>query len=136
MLQTRMPQHPLFGWLERDEYSVFMDQELLYRSQYGYPPYVRLLRIGLSHARASVLEEAAAELNQAWRPVLGTRLLGPAPPLTALLRNEHRLEFWIKSEKSSEIRLRLAQWIPLELKRLTSLRKYLQLKVFVDVDPE
>lgn len=136
MLQTRMPQHPLFGWLERDEYSVFMDQELLYRSQYGYPPYVRLLRIGLSHPRASVLEEAAAELNQAWRPVLGTRLLGPAPPLTALLRNEHRLEFWIKSEKTTEIRLRLAQWIPLELKRLTSLRKYLQLKVFVDVDPE
>ncbi|MGA1330539.1 MAG: hypothetical protein ACO31H_03095 [Bacteroidia bacterium] len=56
--------------------------------------------------------------------------------MTALLRNEHRLEFWIKSEKTTEIRLRLAQWIPLELKRLTSLRKYLQLKVFVDVDPE
>jgi primosomal protein N' len=62
--------------------------------------------------------------------------LGPAPPLTALLRNEHRLEFWIKSEKTTEIRLRLSEWIPSELRRLTSLRKYLQLKVFVDVDPE
>lgn len=136
MLQTRMPQHPLFGWLERDAYPAFMDQELIYRSQYGYPPYVRLLRVGLSHPQQTVLEEAAAVLNHAWRPLLGPRLLGPAPPLTALLRNEHRLEFWIKSEKTTEIRLRLSEWIPSELRRLTSLRKYLQLKVFVDVDPE
>lgn len=136
LLQTRMPHHPLFGWLERDAYAAFMDQELLYRSQFGYPPYVRLLRIGLSHPHQSMVEEAAAELAGVWRPVLGSRLLGPAPPLTALLRNEHRLEFWIKSEKNSEIRQRLAEWIPAELKRLLSMRKYLHLKVFVDVDPE
>jgi len=136
LLQTRMPHHPLFGWLERDAYAAFMDQELLYRSQFGYPPYVRLLRIGLSHPHQAMVEEAAAELAGVWRPVLGSRLLGPAPPLTALLRNEHRLEFWIKSEKNSEIRQRLAEWIPAELKRLLSMRKYLHLKVFVDVDPE
>jgi primosomal protein N' (replication factor Y) len=135
-LQTRMPQHPLFAMLQNQDYSAFVEQELLFRQQHLYPPYVRLIRLTLGHTSALLLQKSAETLASCWRPWLGSRLLGPAPPLTAMLRNEHRMELWIKAEKNPGILLKIRESIPGSLHQLGLIREFKGLRIALDVDPE
>lgn len=136
LLQTRMPHHPLFALLQAQDYASFMDQELLFREQHLYPPFVRLIRLTLGHAQAQVLQKSADTLALWWRPWLGTRLIGPAPPMTALLRNEYRLEMWIKAEKDPHILRKIRDSLPPSLHQLSLIREYKGLRMSLDVDPE
>ncbi|MGB0357019.1 MAG: hypothetical protein ACPGC9_02215 [Cytophagales bacterium] len=55
------------------------------RASYHYPPYVRLLKIVLSHKNPSSLHQAAKTLQSRLTPLLDTPPLGPSP-----LRNLHQ----------------------------------------------
>ncbi len=136
LLQTRMPHHPLFTMLHKQDYASFMDQELLFRQQHLYPPYVRLIRLTLSHPKAQILQKSADTLASWWRPWLGSRLLGPAPPLTAMLRNEYRLELWIKAEKDLSIFQKIRESLPASLHQLSLIREFKGIRIALDVDPE
>lgn len=136
LLQSRMPHHPLFAMLQNQDYSAFVEQELLYRQQHLYPPFVRLIRLTLGHSSASLLQKSADTLASWWRPWLGSRLLGPAPPLTAMLRNEYRMELWIKAEKDPGILQKIRDSLPGSLHQLTLIREFKGLRIALDVDPE
>lgn len=136
LLQTRMPHHPLFRWLEAGDYPAFLEQELHFRQDHHYPPYVRLFRLTLGHAAQSLLEEAARHLASRLVPWLGKRLLGPAPPVTPLLRGEYRLEFWIKAEKEPALQSRIREGLALELSAFRRHKRWSRLRISVEVDPE
>lgn len=136
ILQTRMPHHPLFAMLQNQDYSDFMAQELMFRQQHRYPPFVRLIRLTLGHSSALLLQKSADTLASWWRPWLKSRLLGPAPPLTALLRNEYRMELWIKAEKDPVILQKIRDFLPKSLHQLTLIREFKGLRIALDVDPE
>ena len=136
LLQTRMPHHPFFAMLHEQDYASFMEQELIYRQQYRYPPYVRLIRLTLGHPSAQVLQKSADTLASWWRPWLGSRLFGPAPPLTAMLRNEYLMELWIKAEKDPRIFQKIRESLPNSLYQLTFIREFKGLRIVFDVDPE
>ena len=62
IVQTRYPDHPLFGYLARHDYAGFADQQLAERREVGLPPYryQALLR-----AEAPALVDALAFLANA-----------------------------------------------------------------------
>lgn len=136
LLQTRMPHHPMFAMLHEQNYPAFIEQELLYREQHRYPPYVRLIRLTLGHSSALVVQKSSETLAGWWRPWLGSRLLGPAPPITAMLRNEYRMELWIKAEKDLRILRKIRESLPGSLHQLTLIREFKGIRIALDVDPE
>ena len=48
IIQTRVPQNPLFRYLKAGDYESFVREELVIRKELEYPPHSRLLKIILS----------------------------------------------------------------------------------------
>jgi hypothetical protein len=53
-----------------------------------------------------------------------------------MLRNEHRMELWIKAEKNPGILLKIRESIPGSLHQLGLIREFKGLRIALDVDPE
>ncbi|MEW6717584.1 MAG: primosomal protein N' [Chloroflexota bacterium] len=85
IMQTYEPDHYVIQAVARHDYASFYQQEMDYRSQLGYPPFTRLVRLEFRHADPTQAEESARALArnlQNWIPRedrRATTLIGPAP---------------------------------------------------------
>ncbi len=85
ILQTFEPEHYVIQAAARHDYAAFYQQELAFRRQTDYPPFVRLARLEYRHYEAAKAEQAALALAARLRGWLAegdhrrTRLIGPAP---------------------------------------------------------
>lgn len=85
ILQTFEPEHYVIQTAARHDYAGFYRQELAFRRQTDYPPFVRLARLEYRHYEAAKAEQAAQALADRLRGWIEagdhrrTRLIGPAP---------------------------------------------------------
>ncbi|RPH63812.1 MAG: primosomal protein N' [Burkholderiales bacterium] len=148
IVQTRFPDHPLFGFLARHDYAGFADGQLAERLEVGLPPYrfQALLR-----AEAPALAEALAFLAQARQAgealqaaaqpqglaraeadALGDRsilLLDPVPMSMSRLAGRERAQLLVESTSRRPLHRFLDDWLPALRAIGTSVRWQL------DVDP-
>jgi primosomal protein N' (replication factor Y) len=78
VVQTRIPEHPLFRALRTGFDEPLYDEELRVRREFGYPPFACLARLvvtGVNTAAAVSLAERAAQAARAH----GIEALGPSP---------------------------------------------------------
>jgi primosomal protein N' (replication factor Y) len=96
ILQTFQPEHYVIQAAYRHDYQAFLQQELAYRRQLGYPPFAELVRLEYRHYDPAKAEHAANELAaqlHAWISDEGyraTRLIGPTPCFFARLSGLYR----------------------------------------------
>ena len=67
VVQTFSPDHPAILAAQRHDYIMFANQELPVRREFGYPPYVAMVRIVVRGPRPSTssnLREQIAELHR------------------------------------------------------------------------
>jgi primosomal protein N' (replication factor Y) len=96
VLQTYHPDHYAIRAVEHHDYEGFAQQELSFRRQVAYPPYVRMARLLYRHrdqrrARAAaqdMAEQLSAALAREGLPP--TDLIGPAPAFFARIRGRYR----------------------------------------------
>lgn len=103
LLQTWQPDHPVILAAAAHDYEGFAALESAHRRLAGYPPFVRLLRVGLTAHRQHDVDAAAAQLAEAVRMQLardGLEVLGPAPAVFPRLLNRHRRQLLLKGEAS------------------------------------
>lgn len=133
LLQTRFPEHPLFGYLARHDYDGFADLQLAERQQVGLPPWRHQ---ALLRAEATTQAAALAFLAQArdaGQALLGddaaVTLLDPVPMAMSRLAGRERAQLLIESDARPPLHRFLDAWLP-RLRELPGNARWA-----LDVDP-
>lgn len=106
VVQTYTPEHPSIAMAATHDYARFIEQEMAFRQQHGYPPFERMARLivrSLDEAAARAFaDEIAGALREAIRTVCEkqpgmVRLLGPAEASVYRLNNYFRFHLQVQS---------------------------------------
>ena len=107
LIQTYHPYHYALRHACAQDYEGFYDEELRYRQNHSYPPFVALASLlvhgpDLGRVRSDSLElrKQLDRVNQERR----CRVLGPAPAPLSRLKGEHRFQLLIKSGSRRHLR--------------------------------
>lgn len=110
VVQTFIPDHPVFEFLRNNDYDGFMSEELKVRKQLNYPPFSRVILASCSAPNQPLLERVVG----AWVSELRRRpgrhpaeILGPVPPVIPRIRNRYRQQVMIKGQLSNTEKARL-----------------------------
>jgi primosomal protein N' (replication factor Y) len=104
IVQTYSPAHPAIVYAAAHDYAGFAETELDERRALHYPPFVRLVYLGVisrSRQKATAQAERYAEVL---RSAGGVEVLGPAPYPIARLNNEWRMRIVLKTLKPKALR--------------------------------
>jgi len=132
VFQAWQPEHPVIQAAAAHDYAAFIAEELPLREALGYPPFRRLVRLGIVGKRLGLTEEAAARLADALRGALdrpALTVLGPAPAVFPRLQDRYRFQILIKGS----LRKKEKEWLAVCLRSLKE--GYRGIDVVHDVDP-
>jgi len=129
-IQTMTPNHPAIISASRQDYEKFYHDEIKFRTQLGYPPLTRLVKIEIHDEKESIAEEAAIKTADALKKNLlpSIELLGPAPAPIARIKGRYRYQLFLKSADVSAV-FRLLEIYSADLKFKSTT------KIAIDVDP-
>ena len=107
LIQTYHPYHYALRHACAQDYEGFYDEELRYRQNHSYPPFVALASLlvhgpDLGRVRTESLE-LRKQLDGANKERT-CRILGPAPAPLSRLKGEHRFQILIKSKSRKHLR--------------------------------
>jgi len=109
ILQTFDPDHYVIQAAAGHDYWEFYDQEIKYRQELAYPPYVNLIRLEIRNRDPQVAEtksQAYGEALKAWirnQELSATRVIGPVPPYFRKIRGEYRWQILIKGPNPDKL---------------------------------
>jgi len=107
LIQTYLPHHYALRHACAQDYEAFFDEEIRYRRNLNYPPFVALASLLVHHEDHVRVEATAGTLRRALDEAnsdRACRVLGPAPAPLARLRGEHRVQLLIKSRSRPRLR--------------------------------
>jgi primosomal protein N' (replication factor Y) len=128
VIQTYYPDHPAVLLARQHDVTTFLEEELLFRRSFDYPPVTRLGLVRFESTSERHSREGAEAAAQAVAPVPErVRLRGPAPAPLERIRNQWRWQLLI-SAANRELLRRLLEKIE-EVKVPRNVRR------IIDVDP-
>jgi primosomal protein N' (replication factor Y) len=129
IVQTYMPSHRAIACVQAHDYEAFALWQLEERAEAGYPPFVRLMYVGvIGRSRQQTLERAALYAQVLAESRVG-EVLGPAPYPLARIKNEWRMRIVVKTYTMSAARAAVRERIlPLARSDRTT-------RVAINVDP-
>src|SRR3990170_7248386 len=133
IIQTMNPGHYSIQHSRTHDYDGFYDEELTYRTELGYPPVSRIIKLEFKSANESHAAEAAKTARDRIRSLVkgkGIVILGPAPAPISRVRGQYRFQMLLLSSRREELR-RLA----VEGRNAVEEKYGRKCKVIVDVDP-
>lgn len=135
IIQTMQPEHWVVRNVVDQSYDKLIRQELLERKNFGYPPFVRLMTITVSHKKQELVDHGTNELAQRLTGFLGSRLLGPQYPYIARIKDRYRKEMIIKVEREASIS-KVKEKIRMTIDKMQTEKHYKPLRISIDVDPQ
>jgi len=128
IIQTYYPDHPAVLYACRHDVSSFLDEELVFRQAFAYPPAARLALIRFESKSAPAARRAAeAAVDAIGRPPESVRLRGPAPSPIERIRERWRWQILISARNRETLRAML------ELAETPTVGK--NVRRTIDVDP-
>jgi primosomal protein N' (replication factor Y) len=107
IVQTFSPRHYAVSNVRRHDYEAFSAEELAQRRALGYPPFGRLVHVGVAgpdeDAARAAIERLALRARAAAAP--GVEILGPAPAPLARLRDQWRFQLLAKGADADAVRV-------------------------------
>lgn len=107
LIQTYHPHHYALRHACAQDYEAFFDEEIGYRKNLSYPPFVALASLLVHGEELTRVQATAAELRRALDDANAerhVRVLGPAPAPLARLRGRHRIQLLLKSRSRPRLR--------------------------------
>ncbi len=107
LIQTYYPEHYALRHACEQDYPGFYNEEIRFRSQLSYPPFVVLASILIKHrdqesaVRNANIVRNALDASNADR---ACRILGAAPASISRLKNEYRMQILVKSSSRTKLR--------------------------------
>lgn len=128
LVQTIHPDHYSIRAAAAQDYDRFYAQERDFRERMQYPPTVAMISVVVKHRSAEVAMQDAADLARRIRGRYPAgKVLGPAPAPIARIRDDYRVQLFLKGTHRSAMRLAV-------LAALAD-RQEIRRRVTVDVDP-
>ena len=131
IIQSAEPQHNVYAMV--GDYERMAAKLLAERRQFGYPPFVRIVKIVMRSSDSHLLVESSMKLGEQLRNRFGRRVLGPVTPLIDKVRGEHRVELMLKVEVESSFS-RARAILREEIARLREEKAYRNIVIICDVD--
>ncbi len=107
LIQTYHPDHYALRHACAQDYAAFYNEEIRYRQNHLYPPFVAIAMLLLHGKDLNRLRTDAVELRKELdlaNQDRTCRVLGPAPAPLARLKSEHRIQILIKSRNRRQLR--------------------------------
>jgi len=130
IVQTLYPNHYSIQLACRQDYAAFFEKEIAFRRTMRYPPLVALVNAVVRGRSFDDAMQTAVDLVRRLEPLsaaAGFLILGPAPAPLVKLRGEHRVQFFLKGTRRSDMRQ--------ALKTVLADMREIRRRVTVDVDP-
>jgi len=107
LIQTYHPDHYALRHACAQDYAAFYNEEIRYRQNHLYPPFVAIAMLLLHGKDLNRLRTDAVELRKELdlaNQDRTCRILGPAPAPLARLKSAHRIQILIKSRNRRQLR--------------------------------
>jgi len=128
LIQTIHPDHYSIRAAAGQDYDAFYKHEREFRERMLYPPSVAMISIVIKNRSADAAMKDGADLAQRIRARLPLgKVLGPAPAPIAKIKDEHRVQLFLKGKQRTAMR----QAVQAALAERPEIRR----RVTVDVDP-
>lgn len=134
LIQTFQPNHPVLNFVKTYDYKACYEQQIAQRQQFGYPPFMRIIRVELRHRSMSTLISAGTWMKKGLQDRF-SHVLGPVAPVVGRVRNQYILHTLIKlplDASQSASKSRLATLV----RSFEQIGAFRQVRVAVDVDPQ
>lgn len=96
-------EHPIFSYINEENYNQFTEYEMAYRKKLGYPPYKKLIEFELQHAKETIVESESKKLGSFIKNLTtALSLLGPAKPPIHKQKNFHIRTLYLKQSTYHE----------------------------------
>ncbi len=136
IIQTRDPLQPIFRKVRNNDYETLYEHEVEERMRFGFPPFVRMIKLTVKHADEKTSENAAIVLAKDLTDKLSKQqVLGPEVPYIFKIRNMFLNEIHIKLPRESGKLSAAKREIAKAVHQLMLLPDFKGLRVVADVDP-
>lgn len=129
VVQTYAPSHPAIRFAAAHDYEGFARHELPERKALGYPPFSRIVYLGIIGASRTRAAAAAARYASALEEAHVAEVLGPAPFPIARVSEEWRFRISLRTHRLGAVRRALRERILPQAARDRSTR------LAINVDP-
>ena len=133
VIQTKQPDHWVLQLVTSHDTIAFINNELIERKNFNYPPFTKLLVITLKHADEHLLSRAALDLAMHLKNTLKERVLGPEFPIVKRIQNQFQKEIKLKYEKTLSDK-KIKEHLMALLNQFYETVPYKTIKVSIDVD--
>ncbi len=109
LLQTFQPDHYAIRHAAQHDFAGFYSQELDYRRQLNYPPFMRLIRFEVRHTDPGQARQAARQLHTRLQRLVDASpdrtniLLGPVPPYFSRRAGAYRWQVILKGTRPANL---------------------------------
>ncbi len=129
VFQTLCPDNYAVRAAAKLDFESFVQQELVFRKEAGYPPFARLLRVLIEGRKPDVVRQTAAALRSRVTDAQDLAVLGPAPAPIERIKDRVRVHFLVKAFTQEGFARAMAALRDCEALTTSTLR------VTLDVDP-
>lgn len=103
IIQTTDIKHSVVKDVISNDYHNLFNMQLLDRQQFHYPPYFRLIQIGIKFKDSRVIDYTAKNTAQQLKTIFGSRVLGPEYPPVSRIKNWYIKNILIKIERTKSV---------------------------------
>jgi primosomal protein N' (replication factor Y) len=129
IIQTYTPDHPAIRFAAAHDYEGFARRELEERRALGYPPFGKLVYLGVVGRGHDQVAARAKEYSDLVRSSSGDEVLGPAPFPVARMNDEWRYRIAVKTKDSGKV----CKFIREHLRKIAA--KDPSTRLLINVDP-
>ena len=129
IIQTYQEENKIFKDVITANYNDFYSKEIEERQLLNYPPFSRIINIGISSSNEVLLEQFAKNVYTNIREE-SVEIYGPMPSLVYKVKDRYRYNILIKGSRENII-----QYKKILKEKLSKYINEKQIKIVVDVDP-
>lgn len=133
IIQTYNPYHNVIRQVTQNDYQSMAAEQLAERSNFHYPPFVRLVKLTVRHRDFEKVRDSSQWLANVMRQHLQVTILGPEEPPVSRIRNEYIRNIMVKIP-SAQNPSGIKKTIRKILDSFESVAAYRPVKVTVNVD--
>ena len=137
VVQSFLYSHYAIQLAKNHDYNGFYDQEIRFRKEYNYPPFIRIIQLIFTSKKTSeVINEArlfALNLNKLAKPYC--QVIGPSPAIIPRMKNRYRWQLLLKLNPQSDPTGKHTKHILENLTKPQKGSRKSSVQIIVDVDP-
>lgn len=133
LIQTQLPEHPVFAAVKAQDYAVFAENELNERQMFAMPPFGFQTAVRADAPRVADAMEFLNAAKETLAPLLPESVsqFGAAPMLMVRLAERERAQIFLESVSRQDLHRAVSLWVQVLQQNRDS-----KIRWSVDVDPQ